>query len=254
MSGSRMMKMGREKAMRKHKKIWKLLPVLAAAFCIQVPVLAADGTLTVQLNYEDSLEFKKGDYFTVTCQSGAGENRELEIDCDKVPDSGLELSVPEGDYQVTDITYSGGNGDVEQMGYGVTSQFSVAAGEAYQEIRISVGKRETEKLDMMYDSVMMKQNGALTGELADWQDTGSETGETGETEEIPETEVPEETDPAEEPAGDVVDPAETETDRETPEEETPKQETNNLIKAVPLLVLAAAGFGVIFVLHKKGKF
>ena len=110
---------------------------------------------------------------------------------------------------------------------------------------------------MMYDSVMMKQNGALTGELADWQDTGSETGETGETEEIPETEVPEETDPAEKPAGDVVDPAETETDRETPEEpegETPKQETNNLIKAVPLLVLTAVGFGVIFVLHKKGKF
>ena len=240
--------------MRKNRRIWKCLLVLAAAFYIQVPVLAADGTLTVQLNYEDSLELKKGDYFTVTCQDSAGGSRELEIDCDQVPDSGLELSVPEGDYQVTDITYSGGNGDVEQMGYGVTSQFSVAAGEAYQEIRISVGKQETEKLDMMYDSVMMKQNGALTGELADWQDTGSETGETGETEEIPETEVPEETDPAEEPAGDVVDPAETETDRETPEEETPKQETNNLIKAVPLLVLAAAGFGVIFVLHKKGKF
>ena len=241
--------------MRKNRRIWKCLLVLAAAFYIQVPVLAADGTLTVQLNYEDSLEFKKGDYFTVTCQDSAGGSRELEIDCDQVPDSGLELSVPEGDYQVTDITYSGGNGDVEQMGYGVTSQFSVAPGDTYQEIRISIGKQETEKLDMMYESVMMKQDGALTGELAEWQETGSDSGE---TEEDPVSELPEETGTAEEPEGGVVDPGETETERETPSEtetQTPKQqETNNLLKAVPLLIMTAAGLGVIFVLHKRGKF
>ena len=245
--------------MRKRKHMVRWLPVLAAVFCIQMPVLAADGTLTVQLNYEDSLELKKGDYFTVTCQSGIGESRELEIDCDEVPDSGLELSVPEGDYQVTDITYSGGNGDVEQKGYGVTSQFSVAAGDTYQEIRISIGKQETEKLDLMYESVMMKQNGALIGELAEWQESGSESGET-ETNEA-ESGGSEETEPAEsgtEPEEELVDPGEAETERETPSEPTreqePGDETNNLLKAAPLLILAAAGFGVIFFFHKKGKF
>lgn len=231
----------------KSKRLWMGLPVLAAIAFFQMPVLAADGTLTVQLYYDDTVKFQKGDYFTITCNQSGGEERTLEIDCADIPDSGMELDVPEGDYQVTDITYSGGNSTIEERGYGITSQFSVTAGDSYNEIRVAVGDEETEKLDMMYDSVMLKQSGVLVSDIAEWNAPDSEessaehSGAQGDLETKPTNtdDTHAESATEEEPSKTVAEETETDTG-------------NHLLKAVPLMVLAVVGFGIIFYLHKKG--
>lgn len=241
----------------KNRKAKQLLTALLVVASIQLPVMAADGTLTVQLYHDDSLEFKKGDYFTLSCQNTEGTVQTLEIDASSISESGMEVDIPEGEYQVTDITYSGGNSEIEGMGYGVTSQFSVTAGNSYNEIRVGVGEGEAEKLAMMYESVMLKQNGELVNELAEWTEPeeadGSESEDVNENSDTTDTSESESVVPeANEDIKRV--PKQTNSEESKKESLEEKSEENQLLKAVPLFIFAGIGVGVIFFLHKKGKF
>lgn len=218
-----------------------ILMLIGSSFPVQA---ASNQVLTIKLYTDPGIEWEKGDYLTITCKnSNTGDNVNMKLDLTKITDSGLEKDITAGTYQISDISYEGGNSKVEQIGYAITSSFVVAENEgAYNEIRIAAGYDEVEKLTMMYSEVMIKQNGALVNELTETSNADNTDGEIIQSNESQQTTV-------EQQKGNEKQIKES---PQKVEADSAVTRENQVLKIIPLFFFTGVIAIVIFVVHKKG--
>lgn len=228
------------------KKLSRCMVLILLLVSFALPVQAAENNvLTIKLYTDPGIKWEKGDYLTIIGKNNnTGEAIDMKLDLTKITEAGLEKKISTGNYQITDISYEGGNSKVEEVGYAITSNFVVAENEdSYNEIRIAVGYDEVEKLTMMYSEVMIKQNGALVNELTETSDT-----------ELPDSEI-DDSDESKQTIEENQQEDEQQIEKHSQKEETiseERKEENQILKIVPLFFLTGVIAVILFVVHKKG--
>lgn len=225
----------------------------------QTPVFAAEnGTLTIFSSYDEGLNAQTGDTFVIHVESDTVE-KDITFDASEAVESGIEVSLPTGTYNVTEIQYQGYNEKIKNSAYGIVSAFTITDEESYAELTVSLGLGTTELLQVQYSDTLLKQNDTYV-EYVDveskveqsLEETQKPDPETEQTEtESPETsvtEIPETENPDEEET--EVEKPEVE---EKPSQQAQKPEVNHAARLIPIAVICAIFGIVMYRMHKKGK-
>lgn len=240
------------KSKNKFKKmVISLLMICTLISLAQISVLAKDSqNVSIWAEYDKEIKEQNGDIFIIHIKNETVE-KDIKIDASKAIQNGIDISLPAGEYSVTDISYHGQNTKIKK-GYGIQSKFIVSEGDTYTELNVAVGPKSTVLLQSTYVDTIQKQNEQLVDFIeTDISDSGSEnSSETENTSEII-IDTTEEGNLSEE----II-------ENETPEDRSEKRKndkkeglpkTNHALKLMPIGV-ACIGFAcVICYLKKIGK-
>ncbi|MFR8585255.1 MAG: hypothetical protein ACLVDZ_03140 [Ruminococcus sp.] len=225
-----------------------VLPASAAEVSQVSTTVAQQGNVSILPTYDTDIEPQKEDVFQIQVrESLTGNVHDITIH----NSSTEQVQLPFDTYTVEDIIYQGNNEEIEQSGYGILSKFDVTTQD--REIPLAVGDEELEYLYYDYQNVTGKKNGEFVDfsemQVSETTSEGDLSSEIGTTSiELTDTPVPEET-PTVQPES-----------SQKPDEDFGvddmfafTKDRNYFLAALPIIVLAIAGFGTIFLLHKKGK-
>lgn len=245
--------------------------ILSACF---IPMTAyaepSNGTLGIIANYSDEISAQHGDTFTIDyVNEDTGDAESLDVDSSEISSTFMDIEMAPGSYTITDISYTGSNNDIVDSGYGIENSFRIKSGDD-DIVHICIGASETKSLESDYNSALIKdaehdaygnrdvfydENGAYRYETDDTDNSvkvyvnsdqnGSEGDEYYDNFEDTEGEIPIQQPNGQEPITEYYDTEE-------------KEETSDGVSSLTFMIcvvciLGAAGGGVIFYLHKKGK-
>lgn len=202
-----------------------------------------NGTLSVDVWIQDDIRIEEGDFFRITYQTKDDSNPQaLSIDASKYKE-GIFVELPVGEYKIVGIEYTGKNALIEACGYGTFGELLVRGGNSYNEWMFTIGADPSNKMNKLYENVLLRQGGTYVSEIQGQtvKETESESVEQTETvlESIQEGTAVIDTTPVEETAEDAVYKA--------------GYGKSLILKGIPLLILTVGVLGALFVLRKKGK-
>ncbi len=245
-----------------------ILPCLTGG----IKAKAANGKVHIKANYSDNIAPKENDVFNLTYMvEGGSDTATITVDAyDYVDDSGV-FDIAQAKYKITEITYMGDNEAINNEGYGVTSVFNVDnANNPY--IYISIGKTANKALYANYSETKFVdpsgEIGARNPEVDKIQsgkkknNKNKEEGTEKPMEYNTEYDNIETYSPASQSSlsngADVkVEKYELD-DKAEPKSKKKKNTADNIrgliIKIGGIFVIGGLGIGVMYILHKKGKF
>lgn len=230
----------------------------------------SNGTLGIIANYSDEISAQPGDTFTIDyVNDDTGDDGSLTVDSSELSSSFMDIEMAPGSYTITDISYTGANNDIVDSGYGIENSFRIKEG-GDDIVHICIGASETKSLESDYNSALIKdaehdvygnrdvfydENGAYRYETdetgnnvqvyIDSEQENSEEDEYYDNFEDTEGEIPIQQPNGQEPITEYYDTEEI--------EETSDGVSSLTFMICVVCILGAAGGGVIFYLHKKGK-
>jgi len=239
----------------------KNLAIFAAFVLVffSLPVSAAEvmqGTISILPIYDVDIDSQTDDVFQLQLKDTlTGNTHDITVNASESCSSGEKINLPVDTYIVENIEYLGNNKKIQESGYGILSKFDVTTQE--KEITLAIGDEELEYLYYDYRDIIGKKNGEFAN-LPEMQnpesvskeeristDIGTTSIDMGSSssvisKEIIPTDQPQHSNESEEKVG-IEDMFAFTKDR------------NYLAAFLPIIILTIAGFGTIFVLHKKGK-
>lgn len=239
----------------------KYLAILTAFILsfVALPVSAAEvtqGTVSILPIYDIDIEPQTDDIFQIQLKDTiTGNMHKITINASESYLNGKKINLPKNTYIVEDIEYRGKNKEIEESGYGILSKFDVTTQE--KEISLSIGDEELEYLYYDYRDIIGKKNGEFVNfsemqipeSASNKKSIFTNIGTTSNDIDSSSPEISQEIIP---------------TDQSQHSNELEKEfgiedmfaftkERNYLIASLPIIILTIVGFGVIFILHKKGK-
>ena len=234
------------------KMVISLLMICTLISLAQISVLAEDSqNVSIWAEYDKEIKEQNGDIFIIHIKSETVE-KDIKIDASKAIQNGINISLPAGEYYVTDISYHGQNTKIKK-GYGIQSKFIVSEGdEAYTELNVAIGPKSTVLLQNTYVDTIQKQNEQLVDFIeTDISDSGNENSlETENTSEII-IDTTEEGNLSEEIIENETPEDKSEKRKNDKKEDLPK--TNHALKLMPIGVACICFACVICYLKKIGK-
>lgn len=257
----------------RYRIVGALFTVAILSACLSPLTAYADpsnGTLGIIANYSDEISAQHGDTFTIDyVNEDTGDDGSLTVDSSEISSSFMDIEMAPGSYTIIDISYSGANNDIVDSGYGIENSFRIKEG-GDDIVHICIGASETKSLESDYNSALIKdaehdaygnrdvfydENGAYRYETdetgnnvqvyIDSEQENSEEDEYYDNFEDTEGEIPIQQPNGQEPITEYY---------ETEEEEDTSDGVSSLTFMICVVcILGAAGGGVIFYLHKKGK-
>ncbi len=232
--------------------------------CDCFSIYAADnvGITYIEAKYSDIVP-TNGDKFVLTYKrEGGSKTARIELDASTISIKAGAIELPESNYEIVDIMYSGTNKEITNQGYGITSKF-VSKKNQDSFIYISIGEKQCASLVKEYNNVIMvdqkhNKDGSLKEEVYrtdEYIDTDNEreknttvdnntsTTNVTNTENGNDSQLTPST-PNQEPSVEHY--------KENKEQKT-SQKINIIVRLFPLIIVFIVAFIAVVILHKRGK-
>lgn len=262
------------------------IPVLSTA---TVAMAEGEGNVNVIVTYDGDITPQNNDDFIITYSPEDDQYNESNITLD-ASKGNTKINVEPKSYVILNVEYVGENDEIIEQGYSINKdfycsdsmdgQFEIAIGDEsvqkmaskftsanirikdaeHDELGNSTREQMEEEMEQREeatgiaddDNVQDMETDANTDAIITETTTGNEpsTAPVGET---TETEAPIVTNTGEAKVEKYIDEQEEQKEKEKKEEKKQSGKNMALIKLVGILIFAVIGFGIIFILHAKGR-